>query len=86
MKAFDIWIDTWAPHCGSSRAVFVGHFKALMRAIDHEICRRAEKIYKEAPPYEDLVTAEKARYIAMGEVFREIQEMESSPSIKRRER
>lgn len=27
------YLDTWAPNCGAPRAVFEGHFRALMKEV-----------------------------------------------------
>lgn len=36
------WLDTWAPHCGASRAVFEGQFRTILREVFDEIEARAE--------------------------------------------
>lgn len=36
------FLDTWAPHCGASRAVFEGQFRETLREIFDEIEERAE--------------------------------------------
>lgn len=36
------WLETWSPHCGASRAVFEGQFRATLREIFDDIERRAE--------------------------------------------
>lgn len=34
------WMETWAPHCGASRAVFEGQFRAILTVILEDIADR----------------------------------------------
>lgn len=67
------WLDTWAPHCGASRAVFEGQWRATLAEIFDSVEERAERRMLTTHKLEGM------HYAALTEVRRELQLRSRSP-------